>query len=845
MGQEPKPLRTLGFYAIAWIETFLVHGPGDVQGQKIELDDEFAAFILRAYELDEVGARRVRRAFLSRPKGRSKSGLAAMIVCFEALGECRFDHWAEPGEVSDWGYEFEPGEPVGRQVTYAEILNVATEEGQAGHTYDGVHYMLHRETCSAELLDRFGPLDVGLTRTFLPDSRGFIEPVSASNESKDGGKSTFIVADEALALDTPLPTPGGWTTMGAVQAGDELIGSDGRPVRVLKATEVQQDRGCYRVTFEDNSSVVASDGHLWLTKVTPSAALPRVRTTGEMLADGRKFRVPAGRAWELPAVDLPVDPYLLGYWLGDGSKNQPNLTVGDEDLAEVERILSERGIATHRLKRATDRAQRISFSRRTGFHQGGALGEAFRALPCWNNKHIPQEFLRGSVEQRTDLLRGLMDADGHIDKSGRCVFMGAEKLAGGVVELLRSLGQVAQLRWVADVRSRDGGWFKVHFTPRSGLVPFALPRKAVRVRDHRRGADWVTIKSIQPAPSVPVRCVAVDADDHLFAAGDGGHLTHNTHLWIPPGTGVFKLGRMHQTMVRNLFKRREASGWMLETSTMYAAGENSVAEGTHNYAKAGGGKLLFDHREASAHWDIEDRGQRIEALREVYGPAAEWMDLEAIADYWDDPQASDAEFRRFWLNQPIALGRSVFDIRRWASEPLCNRSAPAPTRVVLAVAATPDRSRACIGVAGAAGECGDKTLVMCHRAPLSDIAAKVADIVKKRDVVEVVLAGAAPRGGVIPRLTQLGVEFVVMPSAELAASCVAFQQAVKDGSLVHVGQDELDVAVAHARTRMVGESEYWDRRDVKADDSPLVACSAALYRWGLQKANYNVLESVW
>lgn len=514
MGQEPKPLRTLGFYAIAWIETFLVHGPGDVQGQKIELDDEFAAFILRAYELDEVGARRVRRAFLSRPKGRSKSGLAAMIVCFEALGECRFDHWAEPGEVSDWGYEFEPGEPVGRQVTYAEILNVATEEGQAGHTYDGVHYMLHRETCSAELLDRFGPLDVGLTRTFLPDSRGFIEPVSASNESKDGGKSTFIVADE-------------------------------------------------------------------------------------------------------------------------------------------------------------------------------------------------------------------------------------------------------------------------------------------------------------------------------------------THLWIPPGTGVFKLGRMHQTMVRNLFKRKEASGWMLETSTMYAAGENSVAEGTHNYAKAGGGKLLFDHREASAHWDIEDRGQRIEALREVYGPAAEWMDLEAIADYWDDPQASDAEFRRFWLNQPIALGRSVFDIRRWASEPLCNRSAPAPTRVVLAVAATLDRSRACIGVAGAAGECGDKTLVMCHRAPLSDIAAKVADIVKKRDVVEVVLAGAAPRGGVIPRLTQLGVEFVVMPSAELAASCVAFQQAVKDGSLVHVGQDELDVAVAHARTRMVGESEYWDRRDVKADDSPLVACSAAIYRWGLQKANYNVLESVW
>ena len=174
---EAKPeFRSLGLYAIAWIEHFLVHGPGDVQGQRIELDDEFAAFLLKAYELDKDGGRKVRRAFLSRPKGRNKSGFAAMIECFEALGECRFDHWAQPGEVSDWGYSFEPGEPVGRPLTYVEILNVATEEGQAGNTYDAVYYMLHPDTCSAELLDRFGKIDAGLTRTNLPDSRGSVEP---------------------------------------------------------------------------------------------------------------------------------------------------------------------------------------------------------------------------------------------------------------------------------------------------------------------------------------------------------------------------------------------------------------------------------------------------------------------------------------------------------------------------------------------------------------------------------------------------------------------------------------------------------------------------------------------
>lgn len=502
--------RSLGFYAIAWIENYLVHGPGDVQGQTIELDDEFAAFILKAYAVDDRGARKVRRAFLSRPKGRSKSGLAAMLVCFEALGECRFDHWAEPGEMSDWGYEFEPGEPVGRQLTYAEILNVATEEGQAGNTYDGVYYMLHRDTCSPELLDRFGPLDVGLTRTFLPNSRGFIEPVSASNESKDGGKSTFIVADES-------------------------------------------------------------------------------------------------------------------------------------------------------------------------------------------------------------------------------------------------------------------------------------------------------------------------------------------HLWIPPAgpNAVFKLGRMHQTMVRNLLKRKEASGWMLETSTMYAEGEKSVAEGTHTYAKSlqqlgrNDGKLLFDHRQASEHWDLGKRSERIKALKEAYGPAAAWMDLEAIADYFDDPQASEAEFRRFWLNQPVPLASpDVFDVVRWSSPPLLDRDVAPPDRAVLTIAVSPDRRQACIGVAG---DVGGRTLVLCHSLSLSAVAGKVLELQDARDIIEVRLAGAAARV-LAPDLVKAGVEFEVMPQTEMGAACGAFQQAYKDAALVHVGQAELDTAVANAQTRRVGESEQWDRRDPKGDDSPLVAASAALYRFGLQEA---------
>lgn len=192
---KAEPFRSLGFALVDWIEHYLVHGPGDVEGQPIDLDDEFAAFILRAYGVRPDGRRRKRRAVISRPKGRAKSELAAMLVCAEGLGPVRFDHWAEPGEVSSWGYAYEPGEPVGRRVTRPEIRCFATELGQAGNTYDAVRYMLDPETCSDALRADFGRVDVGLTRIFLPGG-GEITPESAADTSKDGGKDTFDVFDE-------------------------------------------------------------------------------------------------------------------------------------------------------------------------------------------------------------------------------------------------------------------------------------------------------------------------------------------------------------------------------------------------------------------------------------------------------------------------------------------------------------------------------------------------------------------------------------------------------------------------------------------------------------------------
>lgn len=177
--------RTLGVGVVRWIEASLVHGPGDIQGQAIHLDDEFVAFVLKAYAIDQHGKRLVRRAVLSRPKGRAKSELSAMLACVEALGPVRFSHWDADGY------------PVGRPVTNPVVLCAATEEGQAGNVYDAVVFMLREGAVAAT-----PGLDVGLTRTFVPGG-GSIRPITAKASSKDGGRETFAIIDESHLYVSP------------------------------------------------------------------------------------------------------------------------------------------------------------------------------------------------------------------------------------------------------------------------------------------------------------------------------------------------------------------------------------------------------------------------------------------------------------------------------------------------------------------------------------------------------------------------------------------------------------------------------------------------------------------
>ena len=193
--------RTLGWLATWWIETLVLHGPGDVEGEPIVHTDEYTGFILDCYALKPNGRRCHDSAFLSRPKGTNKSGLAGELVLFEAFGPCRFVGWAKGGETYEFlghTYTYSKGEPMGRAVRNPFVRIMATEEDQTGNVYGMVKFNLEEGILSQ--LKAYGML-VGNTKVSLPFG-GEILPSTTGAASKDGGKETFVVFDESHLYTT-------------------------------------------------------------------------------------------------------------------------------------------------------------------------------------------------------------------------------------------------------------------------------------------------------------------------------------------------------------------------------------------------------------------------------------------------------------------------------------------------------------------------------------------------------------------------------------------------------------------------------------------------------------------
>ncbi|WP_283139495.1 replicative DNA helicase [Rhizohabitans arisaemae] len=350
---------------------------------------------------------------------------------------------------------------------------------------------------------------------------------------------------KALALDTPLPTPTGWTTMGEVRTGDQLIGADGRPTRVVAATEVMTGRPCFEVEFSDGTVVVADAEHQWLTDTRSArraagkpmerrrqSPFPAVKTTAEIAdtlrcatADRRpNHSVALANPLDLPERTLPLPPYLLGAWLGAG-RDDGEIVASDPELGVH---LTAEGRHVGR----TPTGYRIcpDCGVEECRHEDAGLRTTLAALDVLAERHIPAGYLRGSAAQRRALLAGLLDTRGRVNAGGTVHFIVAHRrLAEETRELILSLGYRATMT-TRPVR-RGGTRHTVTFTP--GDKVFRLTGKIARqcTREHPTTLRRY-ITDVRPIESVPVRCVEVDNADHLYLASRAWIPTHNSTLGL-------------------------------------------------------------------------------------------------------------------------------------------------------------------------------------------------------------------------------------------------------------------------------------------------------------------------
>jgi deoxycytidine triphosphate deaminase len=368
---------------------------------------------------------------------------------------------------------------------------------------------------------------------------------------------------KALALDTEVPTPWGWTQMQYLEVGDEVFDADGRPTAVVAATDVLTDRECYEVVLSDGSRFVADAQHQWVTvtkaersRRPAGAAEPVSRTTVELAATLRvggewNHHIPlAGPAQYVPYDDLPIDPYVLGVWLGDGTTSKAEITTADAQV--IEEILragypAHRTTAPYGWRLGLGRDDRVrDAAGRYAADQG--LQSVLKVNGLIGDKHVPAAYLMAGYEQRLALLQGLMDSDGYVDEIGRCEFVSTlEHLSDSVVELAASLGlrPVKRKKRVTLYGIEQAPAYQVKFTPH--LPVFRLERKLARLAPKLRQSRFRAVVAVRRVPSVPVRCIQVAAPSGTFLVGRTyvpthnsslgrlGLLTHSTAGFIDPG----------------------------------------------------------------------------------------------------------------------------------------------------------------------------------------------------------------------------------------------------------------------------------------------------------------------
>ena len=358
---------------------------------------------------------------------------------------------------------------------------------------------------------------------------------------------------KAMPKGTLIPTPDGEKLLGEIKVGDFVFDRKGHPTKVLGV----YDRGvrrCFELTFSDGRKTRCCDEHIWpcytSKKNLKNLTLQEMMEKGIRISakSGGRFRMPINGCVEFSEKELPVHPYILGVFLGDGCCKERYLTLSSNDLPVVEKVAKL-------LNATAEKLSENNYSWR--FMKGGkaiTTKEVFGDIASWvmrgsNEKAIPADYLHGSRDQRIALLQGLFDTDGSVSSksNGLASFSTtSSELYAGVSYLLRSLGFPTSTSSKAVCRGRvkQNGTCSTDYVIRTHLKPeqfdvcFSLPRQVEKLisvfgtwKRPSKCTERVALTDVREVEPCEQVCILVDNPEHLFLANDF-LVTHNTHRAI-------------------------------------------------------------------------------------------------------------------------------------------------------------------------------------------------------------------------------------------------------------------------------------------------------------------------
>lgn len=413
---------------------------------------------------------------------------------------------------------------------YKKIIEAATESGELD--------LVMRELMKNDL---FFLLIYGLNTISFANNDWVFDRCREFEADRDGFLDLWPREHfKDLPLDIPMLTQNrGWTTHGDLVVGDRVFAPSGKAVEVLALSPRYSMNRCLKITFQDGKEITCGEGHLWRV---------RDKYRGKRDESGhreslRRERIVEARDLEVgddigaiegpisyPEANFPVHPYVLGAWLGDGSSDSPVITCSYEDI-DIPMKIASLGYEVKEGKPRDGRTGKYAFGGGIRGKKNTGVFPLFRALGVVKNKHIPRIYFEGSIQQRTDLLHGLMDTDGTCNERGNASFCNSnETLARDVYELAAGLALRPRISryWTTCNGAGKFPMWVVSFQQHSDRPVFSLHRKeknAIKPSAHRACRRVVSIAEADP---VDTSCIQVEGG--MYLAGRDLIPTHNSTI---------------------------------------------------------------------------------------------------------------------------------------------------------------------------------------------------------------------------------------------------------------------------------------------------------------------------